>query len=98
MGTNVMGANIMEVNAVGAAEASIIFADEEKSEEENYLPKVITAKSITANEDKPTYEEAMASSEKFQWREYINKEIKRIYEFGVWEFIPRFEDIKIFHI
>jgi hypothetical protein len=52
-------------NAVGAAEAPSISADEEESEKEDYLPKIMIAKSITANEDKLTYEETMAGSEKF---------------------------------
>jgi hypothetical protein len=38
----------MEANAVGAAEALIISADEEESEEEDYLPKVIMAKLMGA--------------------------------------------------
>jgi hypothetical protein len=70
-------------NAVGAAEAPIISADEEENEEEDYLPKAIIAKSTTTNEDKPTYEEAMANSEKFQWRESIDEEVKRIHEFDI---------------
>jgi hypothetical protein len=34
------------------------------------------AKSITANENKLTYEKTMASSEEPQWRENIDEEIK----------------------
>jgi hypothetical protein len=60
-----MKANAVATNAVGVAEASTTSADEE-SEKEDYLPKVIIAKSPIANEDKPTYEEAMTGSEKFQ--------------------------------
>jgi hypothetical protein len=58
-------ANVMGANAVEAAETSIISADEKESEEEDYLPKIIIAKSITTNEDKSTYEETIVSSEKF---------------------------------
>jgi hypothetical protein len=83
-------------NAVGIAEAPIISADERESEKEDYLPKAIIAKTIIANEDKPTYEEAMAGSEKSQWRQSINEEIKRIHELDVWELIPKPEGIKIF--
>jgi hypothetical protein len=38
----------------------------------------------------------MASLEESQWREGIDKKIKRIHEFDVWKFILRSEDIKIF--
>jgi hypothetical protein len=62
----VVGANAMAANAVGVAEAPTTSADEGESEEEDYLPKAIIAKSSIANEDKPTYEEAMAGSEESQ--------------------------------
>jgi hypothetical protein len=91
-----VGANAVAVNAMGVAEAPTTSADEGESEKKDYLPKAIIAKTIIANEDKPTYEEAMAGSEESQWREGIDKEIKRIHELGVWELIPRPEDIKIF--
>jgi hypothetical protein len=55
----------IEINAVKAAEAPTIPANEKESEEENYLPKAMIAKLITANENKSTYEKAMASSKKF---------------------------------
>jgi hypothetical protein len=63
---NTVKANTMKANAVGAAKTPTPSADEKESEEENYLPKVIIAKSTTTNENKPTYEKAMANSEKFQ--------------------------------
>jgi hypothetical protein len=50
---------------MGIAETPIIFADEEKSEEKDYLSKIIIAKIIIINEDKPTYEEAIANLKKF---------------------------------
>jgi hypothetical protein len=56
-------ANTVIINVVGIAETPTISADEE-SEEENYLPKAIFAKSSIANEDKLTYEEAIADSKK----------------------------------
>jgi hypothetical protein len=59
--TNIMAANIM-----GIAEAPIISANKKESEEEDYLSKAIITKIIIANENKPTYEEAMANSKKFQ--------------------------------
>jgi hypothetical protein len=59
-------ANAVAANAVGVAEAPIISADEGESEEEDYLPKAIIAKTIIANENKSTYEEAMADLKKFQ--------------------------------
>jgi hypothetical protein len=76
VGVNAVEINTMKVNAVGAAETPIIFADEEESEEEDYLPKTIIVKSIIVNEDKPTYEEIMVNSKEFQWREGIDEEIK----------------------
>jgi hypothetical protein len=78
-----VGANVMAANAIGIAEASTISADKEESEEEDYLPKAIIAKSFIANEDKPTYEKAMPGLKKSQWRERINKEIKRIHELNI---------------
>jgi hypothetical protein len=59
-----VGTNAAAANAVGAAEAPTTPADEEESEQEDYLPKAMIAKSIITNENKPTYEEAMADSEK----------------------------------
>jgi hypothetical protein len=61
-----IGANAVGANAVGAAGTPTTPADEEESEQEDYLPKAMIAKSIITNENKPTYEEAMASSEEFQ--------------------------------
>jgi hypothetical protein len=58
------GANAMEANAVRAAEAPTISADEEESEEEDYLPKAIIAKLIIVNENKLTYEKAITNLEK----------------------------------
>jgi hypothetical protein len=55
-----MAANIMRI-----AEAPTTPTDERESEEENYLPKAIIAKLSITNENKPTYEEAMAELEKF---------------------------------
>jgi hypothetical protein len=57
--------NAIKANAVGAAETPIISADEKESEKEDYLSKAIIAKSIITNEDKPTYEKAIADPEKF---------------------------------
>jgi hypothetical protein len=59
-------ANIMAVNVIGIAETSIISINEEKSEKENYLPKIMIAKIIIINENKPMYEKAMANSKKSQ--------------------------------
>jgi hypothetical protein len=61
-----VGANIVAANAMKVAEAPTISADERESEEEDYLPKTIIAKIIITNENKSTYEEVMANSEKFQ--------------------------------
>jgi hypothetical protein len=58
-------ANAITANVVGTAKAPTTSAGKEESEEEDYLPKVIIAKSIITNEDKSTYEKAMADSEKF---------------------------------
>jgi hypothetical protein len=58
--------NAVIVNAIGVAEARIIFADKEESEEENYLSKIIIAKIIIINENKPTYEKSITDLEKFQ--------------------------------
>jgi hypothetical protein len=63
-----IGANVITANTVGIAEAPATPANERKSEEENYLPKAIIAKTTIANENKPTYEEAIANSKKSQWR------------------------------
>jgi hypothetical protein len=57
-----VGANAMAANAVGVAEAPTTSADEGESEED-YLPKAMIAKTTIANENKSTYEEAMADSE-----------------------------------
>jgi hypothetical protein len=62
----IIGANTVTINVVGVAEAPTISADEEESKKENYLPKAIIAKLSITNEDKPTYEKAMAGSEKSQ--------------------------------
>jgi hypothetical protein len=51
--------------AVGAAETPTTPADEEESEKENYLPKIIIVKLTIINEDKLTYEEAIADLKKF---------------------------------
>jgi hypothetical protein len=56
---------VIGANAVRAAEAPTISTDEEESEEEDYLPKTMIAKSITANENRSTYEKAIAGSIKF---------------------------------
>jgi hypothetical protein len=58
--------NIIAANAIGIAEASIISADEGESEEENYLSKTIIAKLSIANENKLTYEKAMADLKESQ--------------------------------
>jgi hypothetical protein len=58
--------NVVIINIVGIAEASIIFTNEKESEEEDYLSKAMIAKIIIVNEDKLTYEEVIADSEKFQ--------------------------------
>jgi hypothetical protein len=62
----IVEANAMTANVVEVAETSIISADERESEEENYLPKIIIAKSFITNENKLTYEKAIADLEKFQ--------------------------------
>jgi hypothetical protein len=59
-------ANAMTANAVEIAEAPTTPTNERESEEEDYLPKAIIAKSIIINEDKSTYEKAIADSEKSQ--------------------------------
>jgi hypothetical protein len=56
---NIMAANTMEI-----AEAPIISADEGESEKEDYSSKTIIAKTIIANENKPTYEKTIADSKK----------------------------------
>jgi hypothetical protein len=61
-----VGTNVMAANAMGVAEASTTSADEKESEKEDYPPKAIIAKIIIANENKPTYEEAMADLKKSQ--------------------------------
>jgi ribosomal protein S8E len=61
----IMEANIMTANTMEVAKAPIISADEKESEEKNYLSKIIIVKSSIINEDKPTYEEAIAGSKKF---------------------------------
>jgi hypothetical protein len=53
-------------NTVRAAETSTISANKKESEEEDYLPKIIIAKLIIANENKPIYEKAITGSEKSQ--------------------------------
>jgi hypothetical protein len=58
--------NAVIINAVEVAEAPTTPTDEKESEKEDYLPKAIIAKTIIANENKPTYEEAMANSKKSQ--------------------------------
>jgi hypothetical protein len=58
--------NAVAVNVVEVAEAPTTPTDEGESEKENYLPKAIIAKIIIANEDKPTYEEAMADLKESQ--------------------------------
>jgi hypothetical protein len=65
MGINIMEINIMEINIIGIAEAFIISTDKKESEKENYLSKIIIAKSIIANKNKLTYEKAMANLKKF---------------------------------
>jgi hypothetical protein len=57
IGANAVRANVIKINIMRAAEASIIFADEKESEKEDYLSKIIIAKSIITNENKLTYEE-----------------------------------------
>jgi DNA-binding XRE family transcriptional regulator len=79
----IMGINVMAANAVGVAKTSIISINEKENEEKNYLPKIMIAKLFIINENKSTYEEMIADSEKSQWRENINKEIKRIHEFDI---------------
>jgi hypothetical protein len=76
-------ANAVAANTMEIAEASITPADEKKSEKKNYLSKAIIAKSFIINENKPTYEKAIADSKKSQWRESINKEIKQIHELNI---------------
>jgi hypothetical protein len=56
--------NTVVINIVEVAEAPTISTNNGESEEEDYLPKIIIIKIIIANEDKPTYEKAMADSEK----------------------------------
>src|SRR5213592_501664 len=95
-----VGANTTVANAVGAAEAPTTPADVEdllyNCGDEDYPPQAMIAKSTIANEDKPTYEKAMASSEGSQWRKGIDEELNRIRELGVWELVPKPKDIKIF--
>jgi hypothetical protein len=55
----------MAANAVEVAETPTISADKGESEEEDYLPKAIIAKLSIINENKSTYEKAMAGSKKF---------------------------------
>jgi hypothetical protein len=59
-------ANTVAVNVMGVAEALTISANEGESEEEDYLSKIMIAKFFIANEDKSTYEEAMAGLEESQ--------------------------------
>jgi hypothetical protein len=74
----------MEINIVGAAEISADVEDLLYNQgNKNYPPQAMIAKLTTANEDKPTYEKAIASSEGFQWRKDIDKELNRIREFGI---------------
>jgi len=100
VGGTAVGANATVANAVETAEAPTTPADVEdllyNCGDEDYPPQAMIAKSTTANEDKPTYEEAMASSEGPQWRKGIDKELNRIRELGVWELVPKPRDIKIF--
>ena len=67
VGGTAVGANAMGANIVGAAETPTTPTDVEdvlyNCGDEDYPPQAIIAKSITTNENKPTYEEAMASSE-----------------------------------
>jgi hypothetical protein len=60
-----IGANTVAANAVEVAETPTISADKKESEKEDYLSKAIIVKSIIANEDKPTYEEAITGSKEF---------------------------------
>jgi hypothetical protein len=64
--TNIIRANTIEANAIKVAEASTTPINEKKSEKEDYLPKAIIAKLITANEDKLTYEKTIVNLKKFQ--------------------------------
>jgi hypothetical protein len=57
--------NAIAANTVGIAETSIISANKKESEKEDYLSKIIIAKLFIANEDKLTYEKAMADLKKF---------------------------------
>jgi hypothetical protein len=50
---------------MGAAKILTTSIDEKKSEEKDYLPKAIIAKSITTNKNKSTYEEAIINLKKF---------------------------------
>jgi hypothetical protein len=54
----------MIINAIGIAETPIISTDKEESEKKDYLPKTIITKSPIINENKLTYEKAMADLEK----------------------------------
>jgi hypothetical protein len=58
--------NIMTANIIEIAETPTISADEGKSEKKNYPSKIIIAKIIITNENKPTYEKAIANLKKSQ--------------------------------
>ena len=66
-------------------------------EEDPPLPKAMIAKLVTHNEDKPSYEAAMAGPEAPQWRQGVKEELNRILELGVWDLVPRpAKGVKIF--
>jgi hypothetical protein len=61
------------------------------------LPKAMIAKLVSYNEDKPSYETAIAGPETLQWRQGVKKELNRILELDVWNLVPRpAKDVKIF--
>jgi hypothetical protein len=66
IGINIITVNIITVNIIEISETPTISADEKESEKKNYPPKIIIAKIIITNENKPTYEKAIVNSEESQ--------------------------------
>jgi hypothetical protein len=54
------------------------------------------AKVLTNNEDKPSYEAAIAGLEAHLWRQGMNEELERILGLGVWDLVLKPVDAKIF--
>jgi hypothetical protein len=95
--------------AVGATEAPMKLVNiivpprdpnimyKELYEEDPPLPKAMIVKLVTHNENKPSYEAAMAGPEVPQWRQGVKEELNRILEFNVWDLVPRpAKGVKIF--